>query len=236
MHREYSAWDSPSLGRRMEFLWFGTTGRPLLIFPTAASKFYEAEDFLLINALAPKIQAGELQVICCDTVNLESWYNKQVPPLVRVARHEQYDTYLRHELIPMIQNRAQRSDLITYGASFGAYHAMNLACRYPEAVKRVVSFSGVYDIHSFLDGAWNDSAYFHCPTAYVPNMDDGWVARLRNVEFVVATGEQDTLVDKNREFIGILKRKGLNVHGEIWPGVFGHDWPYWRQHLPRFVP
>src|SRR5262245_13603947 len=130
MHREYLAWDSPSLGRRMELLWFGQGGRPLLIFPTAASRFYEAEDFHLVGALRDKIERGESCVCCVDTVNLESWYNKQVPPLVRVARHEQYDRYVRNEVVPLVQQRSGRADLITYGASFGAYHAMNFGCRY----------------------------------------------------------------------------------------------------------
>lgn len=236
MLREFIAWDSPRLNRRMELLWFGHNGRPLLIFPTAASRFYEAEDFLLIKALAPKIENGELQVCCVDGVNLESWHNKSLPPLLRVERHLQYDAYLRDELVPMIQHRSKRKDLITYGASFGAYHAMNFGCRYPDLVKKVVCFSGIYDIHRMLDGQWNDNCYFNCPTAYVPNMDENNVNKLKQMEFVIATGEQDTLVQYNREFIGILSAKGIPVHGEIWPGVFGHDWPYWREHLPRFVP
>jgi len=236
MHREYVAWDSPSLGRRMELLWFGHAGRPAIVFPTAASRFYEAEDFGLVGSLADKIDRGELQLCCVDTVNLESWYNRGVPPLVRVARHEQYDAYLRHEVVPMIESRAKRGDIATYGASFGAYHAMNFGCRYPESIRRVVCFSGIYDVHSFLDGQWSDSCYFNCPTAYVPNMDEVNCARLRGVEFVIATGEHDSLVRQNREFLDLLTRKGIPAHGEIWPGVFGHDWPYWREHLRRFLP
>lgn len=236
MHRDYVAWDSPSLGRRMELLWFGTTGRPALLFPTAVSRFYEPEDFGIVGALKGKVERGELQLCCVDTVNTESWYNDSAPPPVRIARHEQYDAYLRNEVAPMIRDRAQRDDLAVYGASFGAYHAMNFACRYPELVRRAVCFSGIYDIHRFLGGYWNDACYFHCPTAYVPNLDGAGSDRLRNVQFVIATGEHDTLVNVNREFISILQGKGLNVHGEIWPGVFGHDWPYWREHLPRFLP
>ena len=68
-----------------------------------------------------------------DTVNNESWYNKGVFPSVRAARHAQYDSYLRHEMVPYVFNRAQRGDLVVYGASFGAYHASNFAARYPDA-------------------------------------------------------------------------------------------------------
>src|SRR5262249_7620872 len=34
MNREYIAWDSPTLGRRMELLYFGHAGHPMIWFPT----------------------------------------------------------------------------------------------------------------------------------------------------------------------------------------------------------
>jgi esterase/lipase superfamily enzyme len=37
-------------------------------------------------------------------------------------------------------------------------------------VSRVVAFSGIYDVHKFLNGYWDDNCYFNCPTAYIPNM------------------------------------------------------------------
>jgi esterase/lipase superfamily enzyme len=66
-------------------------------------------------------------------------------------------------------------------------------------------------------------------------MDGDWLERLRKVEWVVATGEQDSLVAQNRAFADLLARKGQRVTGEFWPGVFGHDWPFWKEHIRRFV-
>lgn len=237
MRRDHHGWHSPSLGKPMEFLWFGHYGRPLLIFPTAAARYYEHEDFLMIRALADKIEGGEIQVCCVDSVNLESWHNSSAHPGWRVRRHDQYDSYLSRELVPYIQHRAERSDLITYGASFGAFHAMNFALRHPDLVSRVVAFSGVYDIHNMLDGYWDDLCYFHCPNAYVPNFPDELAARVRErVGIVIATGEHDHLAGANKEFAWILHQRGIPAHVEIWEGQFGHDWPWWREHLRRFVP
>lgn len=235
MYRDYQRWWSPSLGRDMELLWFGKFGRPLLLFPTSGGRFNEIEDFGLAGSLADKVDAGQLQLILVDNVNYESWYNKSVHPAVRAARHAQYDAYLRNELIPYIHNRAHRGDLAVYGASFGAYLASNFAARHPEVVSRAILFSGVYDIHSFTDGHWDDNCYFHCPTAYIPNMGGEWVARMSRVEWVIATGEHDSLVDRNREFSQMLWSKGIPNHLEIWEGQFGHDWPWWRENLRRFV-
>ncbi|HTD51826.1 MAG TPA: esterase, partial [Thermoanaerobaculia bacterium] len=51
MNREYVAWDSPVLGRRMELLWFGHAGHPMIWFPTSKGRFYQNEDFGLIGAV-----------------------------------------------------------------------------------------------------------------------------------------------------------------------------------------
>jgi esterase/lipase superfamily enzyme len=236
MIREHHRWDSPSLGRPMELIWYGNWGRPLLAFPTSLGRAWQNESNGLIDGLAGKIDGGEIQVCCIDTVDEESWYNRGVHPADRVRRHDQYDRYIATEVIPLIRNKAQRDDVVTYGASFGAYHAVNFAFRHLDLISRVISFSGVYDIHRFLDGWWDDLCYFHCPSAYIANYDAAWVERASRLGIVVATGEHDHLVQSNRDFAALLTGKGIPVHFEIWPGVFGHDWPFWKENLRRFVP
>ena len=235
MYTEHVSWHSNALGRSMEFLWYGKFGRPVMLFPTSAGRFSENADRGMPDSLADKVDNGEIQLVLVDTVNNESWHNKNVHPAVRAARHMQYDSYLRNEMVPYIFNRAQRGDLAVYGASFGAYHASNFASRHPDVVARAICFSGVYDIHSFLDAYWDENCYFNCPVANIPNMDGEWVSKLSRVDWVIATGEHDTLVQKNREFSELLWSKGIPNHAEFWPGVFGHDWPWWRENLRRFV-
>jgi len=50
MNREHVAWDSPSLGRRMDLLWYGHAGRPMIWYPTSFGHFFEHEAFGLIGA------------------------------------------------------------------------------------------------------------------------------------------------------------------------------------------
>jgi esterase/lipase superfamily enzyme len=236
MNRDYHGWVSSSLQRKMEFLWFGHAGLPALFFPTSMGRFYQNEDFGLVNTLADKVETGSLQVICVDSVDEESWYNKGAHPADRVRRHEQYDRYIREELVPFIQQRAGQNDIAVFGASFGAYHAANVAARYPEIFRKAILFSGIYDIHSFLDGYWDERCYFQCPAAYIANMDSEWTARLARVAWIIATGEHDSLVQGNRHFAELLTSKGIPNHAEFWPGVFGHDWPFWHDNLRRFLP
>jgi esterase/lipase superfamily enzyme len=219
----------------MEFLWYGHSGRPLILFPTSGGRFFENEDFHLTASVSDKVDRGELQLICVDSIDNESWYNKSVHPAIRAARHAQYDAYLRNELAPYAMNRAQNGDLAVYGASFGAYHAANFAAKHPDIVRRAICFSGIYDIHRFLDGYWDETCYFNCPTAFIPNAQGDDAARLAGVQWVIATGEHDSLVQQNRDFSALLWSKGVAHHSEFWPGVFGHDWPWWRENLRRFV-
>jgi len=236
MQRAHDSFQSSLLNRRAEYLWFGHAGRPLVMFPTSGGRFWENEDRGLVASVADYVDQGRLQVCCIDSWNDETWNNRQVPPAERVRRHDAYDRFLSQELFPMVAARAGRSDTAVYGASMGGYHAVNFAARHPEQVARCIALSGLFDLHRMLEGHWDELCYFHCPTAFVPNMDEGWSRRLARVEWVIATGEQDSLVNETRTFAGILRAKHIPVHSEIWPGVFGHDWPFWKEHLRRFLP
>jgi len=89
MNREYHKWYSPNLGKDMELLLYGTGGRPVIAFPTSMGRFYQNEDFSLVNSLADRIDAGNVQMICVDSVDNESWYNRSASGGDRAHRHNQ---------------------------------------------------------------------------------------------------------------------------------------------------
>ena len=183
MYREYVAWDSPTLGRKMEMLWFGHAGRPMIWFPTSMGRFYQNEDFGLVGTVADLIEGGAIQIACVDSVDAESFYAKDRHPAERIRRHDQYDHYLYDEVVPFVRSKGRTTARVTtLGASFGAYHAGNFGFRHPDVVDKIVAFSGKYDIHSFLDGYWDELCYFHCPTANVPNMDPEWAWKLSSMD------------------------------------------------------
>jgi esterase/lipase superfamily enzyme len=236
VNREYLAWNSPVLGRKMEMLWFGHAGRPMIWFPTSAGKFYQNEDFGLVGAVRDLIEGGAFQVCCVDSVDAESFYAKSKPPSERIRRHDQYDRYLLTEVVPFARGRAGGAKIATLGASFGAYHAANFAFRHPDVCDKVVAFSGKYDIHSFLDGYWDELCYFHCPTAYVPNMDGDWVGRLSAMDIAIVTGETDNILFGTTNMLRILDEKGIRNRGSVWGAPYGHDWPWWKTQIRSYVP
>lgn len=237
MHREYFAWDSPTLGRKMEHLWFGHAGYPMIWFPTSQGRFYQNEDFGLIGAVGDSIESGALQVCCVDSVDAESFYARSRHPAERIRRHDQYDRYLAGEVVPFIRNRSKAGGRVgTLGASFGAYHAVNFGFRHPDLCDKVVGFSGKYDIHNFLDGYWDELCYFHCPTAYVPNMDGEWVGKLSTMDICVVTGATDNILSGTTDMLRILGEKRIPNRGSVWDAPYGHDWPWWKAQIRQYVP
>jgi len=146
MNREYHKWFSIRLHREMELLIFGHGGHAVLFFPTRMARFYDYENWGIVNALREKINSGELQLFCIDSVDSESFYNTAVHPDVRIARHLQYEDYVINEVLPLIYNKNRSGYIETAGCSMGAYHAINLAMKYPWLFNKAVGISGRYDL------------------------------------------------------------------------------------------
>jgi esterase/lipase superfamily enzyme len=235
MNREYLKTYSWELGRDMEILQFGHSGTPLLAFPTSMGRFFDFEERGMIAALAPRIERGELHLFCADSVDSESWYNKNVHPRARVLRHLQYEGYLLHELLPLIHARNSTPRVAVTGCSFGGYHSMNFALKHPELVSQCVSMSGAFDIHQFLDGYYDDDCYFNCPPDFIPNLnDERYLSRFRQMRIVLGTGERDICLDENLRLSGILNSKNIPHWLDVWGDNTGHDWPWWQQMAIKF--
>jgi len=146
MNREYHKWWSPRLGRDMELLVFGHAGVPTVVFPTSQGRFYEFEDRGLVGAIAHKIDNGEVQLYCLDSVDSESWYNRGVGPDWRIARHVQYESYVMDEVLPLVRQKNWSPHLASLGCSFGGFHAMNIALRHPDRFTGCLSMSGAFDM------------------------------------------------------------------------------------------
>lgn len=230
MNREYVKRYSRELGREMELLVFGQGGTPLVVFPTSGGRFFDYEDRGMVGVLGGKINGGQLELFCLDSVDAESWYNKGVHPRVRVMRHLQYERYLLHELLPYVRSRNLFPQVALTGCSFGGYHALNFALKHPDLVTHCVTMGGAFDIHQFLDGYYDDDCYFNCPPDYLANMTDDWyLSRYRKMKIVLATGEWDMCMDDNVKMSNLLHSKSVPNWLDIWGDQTGHDWPWWQK-------
>jgi len=236
MNREYHKWYSGRLGRDMELLVFGHGGVPVLVFPTSGGRFYEFEDRGMVAALGGKIDAGQVQLYCVDSVDMESWYNRNVPPRWRIARHVQYEDYLIHEVVPLVRKKNWDRNFVALGCSFGGFHAANIAFRHPDVFTGLLSMSGAFDMSNFLGGYHDQDVYFNTPTQYLPNLSDPWFfERYRRNTYVLGTGWDDQCLGSNQHLDRILNYKGIPHKLYIWDTWNSHDWPTWMGMVNEYL-
>jgi esterase/lipase superfamily enzyme len=234
MNREYHVWHSPSLDRKMEMLVFGHAGEPVLALPTSCGRFFEWEDFGMVEALRGRIEAGMAQLFCVDSVDAESWYNRSAHPETRMARDDQYDRYLLHEVVPLIRAKNPRPLALT-GASFGGYHVIDKGLRHPDVYAKLLSLSGAFDLSWFLRGYHSQASHLRLPLAYLPHLTDPWfLERMRQQHILLAVGEHDFLLGHNQRLSEALGAKAIPHLLDVWGG-YTHDWPAWRGMLAKHV-
>jgi esterase/lipase superfamily enzyme len=226
VHREFHKWWSKDLQRDMQLLSFGHGGTKVLVFPTSQGRFYEYEDNGMVASVADRLDNGELQIFCVDSVDGESWYNKHAHPYWRVQRHIQYENYILNDVVPLMWNKNWTPRLIVTGCSFGAYHAVNFGFRHPDVVTGIVSMGGAFDINNFVNGWYSDDVYFNNPPDFLRNCNDGW--KYNHIRTVLSTGEWDMCWEKNERFAAILRDRGIRHELNVWGDRSYHDWPWWR--------
>jgi len=242
MNREYHRWYSHRLGRDMELLVFGHAGRAVLFFPPRMGRFYDYENWGVVAALADRINNGELQLFCVDSIDGESFYNEWSHPAARINRHLQYEQYILCEVLPLMQTKKTDYDFEAAGCSMGAYHAANIALKYPHLFNKVVCMSGRYDLtrpvqyfRDLFDGYHDENIYFNNPRQFMANMGDEYLLEhIRRLDMLLVIGETDPFKQDNYEFSELLGWKGARHQFYTWDG-YAHTPRSWRKMVQLYL-
>jgi esterase/lipase superfamily enzyme len=239
MNVEYHKWWSARLGQDMELKLYGHAGKPVLVFPAAGGRFHEYEDFGMVGACSPFVEAGKILLVTVDSVDRQSWLNAQAHPADRARRHNDYDRYIVEEVAPFLRDRGHRGRLLSTGCSMGGYHAANFFFRHPDLFDAVIALSGVYRLRRFIGDYMDDNVYFNTPLAYLPNLADPWyLGRYRNSRIVACAGQgawEDEMLEDTLALKRILDDKQIWCWVDIWGHDVNHDWPWWRRQMPYFL-
>lgn len=240
MNIEYHKWWSESLHQDMELKVYGHAGKPLLVFPAQSGRFFEFEDFGMVNAISWFLEEGLYQVFTVDSVDSQSWANWSASAEAKALRHEDYDRYITSEIVPFVKNRLGIDEkLITTGVSMGAYHAANFFFRHPNLFDGMISLSGLFNLRMFVGDFINDDIYFNSPLLYLPNLNDPWyLDKYRQSHIIACAGQgtwEEAMVEDLRSLQSILQEKRVPAWIDLWGYDVNHDWPWWRQQLPYFL-
>ena len=238
MERLLDSWFSPSLNEEMEIAIYGSSGEPLLMFPSAAADYLEYERFYLIDSIEQQIDEGLLRVFSINSINAQSWLNHEIEPRQKAVRHQEYNRYIENEVVPYVRTAAPEGRLMTCGVSLGAFHAANVLFRRPDLFDGVVGMSGIYDLKAYSNEYWDEDVYFNSPADYLPNLTDetilGQLRTDKEIHFVTGSGpyEDPTATEAISK---ILDEKDIRHTTEIWGSEWSHDWPTWRSMLPSYL-
>ena len=226
----------------MELLAFGHAGAKVLVFPTREGRFFDYEDWRLVEALREPIENGSIRLFCVDSVDSESLYCRSAAPRARIERHRQYERYILDDVVAFMKSQNGEPSIIAHGCSIGAYHAMNFSLRHPGLFCKVVALSGRYDLtravgpfDDLFSGYYDEDVYFITPNHFVPNLADPRILGiLRRMEIRLAVGVDDPFHDSNQLLSAALHAKEIPHQLALWPGE-AHRAKYWREMVPHYL-
>jgi esterase/lipase superfamily enzyme len=226
----------------MELLIFGDAGAKVLMFPTRDGHFWEYEKLDVVASLADKVGAGHLQLYYIEGLARETFYDRGRHPADRIRRHAALEEYILNEVLPLMAQTNPHDCTIALGCSLGAFQAASLALRHPHLFRKLVAFSGRYDltmkVESFgdlFDGYYSDDIYFHTPTHFLPRLACPWrLEKLRQLEVVLAIGKADPFLDNNRHLSRLLAEKSVRHQLHFWDGR-AHRAGAWRKMAALYV-
>jgi len=238
MDKEVGRWYSSHVEQEVQLVRWGHFGTPVLLFPTAGGDAEEVERFHLIAAIAPLIDAGRIKVYSIDSVAGRAWIAGQHSGEYCSRLQTAFDAFIYHEAVPAIRTDCASADIevVTAGASIGAFNAVAALCRHPDVFRLAIGMSGTFDLSKYLEGRFNHDFYFSSPLHFLPGLEGEQLERLRTRLILLPTGEGDYEdIGESWRMAAVLGAKGIPNRVDPWGRHYHHNWETWREMLPKYL-
>ena len=231
-------WYSSRMQEQVTVVRWGLFGRPVLVFPSAGGDAEEIERHGLVDACGPLLADGQIKLYSVDSVAGRAMVAKEGSVEHRMWLLNQFHECVRWEVLPAVvaDSGGVASDVVTAGASIGAFNAVAVLCRYPDVFKAAIGMSGTYRIERFYDEAWSQDLYFSAPLQFLPGLSGAQLEVLRSRFVVVASGEGEWEdVGESWRMADALGSKGIPNRVDNWGPQWSHQWHTWRAMLPQYL-
>jgi esterase/lipase superfamily enzyme len=237
MSKLKTSWFSPRLGQNVTITRWGEIGTPVLFFPTAAADAEEVERFQMVKALDGLLAAGRIKLFSVDSVPGQALVAHKSPE--EIGRMQAlYDGFVYHELVPAIRKdcRSDSIEILTTGPSIGAFNALSMICRHPDAFSKAICMSGTYDITKWMNHQVPEDHFFASPLHFLPGLAESQQLAALRRRFVLLTHGTGRWEEPGQSWrvAEVLGKKGIPNRVDAWEGR-DHDWPLWREMLPKYL-
>ena len=238
------SWRSDRLGQEVNVARWGEVGVPFLMFPTAGGDAEEIERFLVIDTVADFLTDGRLKVYSCDSVAGRVMLGGEGTPEHRMTVLNRFQEFVYREFVPMIREDCNDPgiEVIVAGSSIGAFNALAMVCRFPDAFSHALCMSGTYDLQRFLkhetgiEASATGDFYRASPVHHLPQLAGETLDRLRERFVLLASGRgRAEDIGESWRAASLLGRKGVPNRMDDWGEEWHHDWPTWRHMLLRYL-
>lgn len=246
MEIQYFKHYSGSLGRDMEFKVYGHSGKPVMFIPCQGGRFFDFENFHMIDYWAKWIEEGRCMVYSIDCIDEIAYAAKEADCRWRIENHERWYHYVVDEMVPTIRHLSGERNgydqgILVFGCSMGAMHAANLFFRRPDLFDAVFAISGLYDSKLFFGDYMDDLLYQNTPVEYLSNMpwDHPYIRMYNERKIVIVVGQgawEDDLKASTAWLQSVLQAKGIHAQVDFWGNDVNHDWPWWYKMVEYYVP
>jgi esterase/lipase superfamily enzyme len=232
-------WRSERLQRDVTMVRWGHFGQPVIVFPTAGGDAEEIERMHLVASVMPLIEAGKIKVYSCDSVAGAALLAREGSAQHQMWLQNQFHQYVRHEVAPAIRMDCKKDDLEIWcaGASIGAFHSVAAVCRWPDVFTKACAMSGTYDLRRFYDAKdFTDEFWVSSPIHFVPTLEGVHLDVLRTRYILLPSGEgRAEDLGESWRMGNALGAKNVPNRVDPWGPSWHHDWPTWREMLPKYL-
>lgn len=172
----------------------------------------------------------------------------------REDAHDFYGEFVGRELVELTRKMFplshKREDTFIGGLSMGGYGALRNGLKYADTFGYIVSLSGALLVEGFPERT-NDAPFFIERRDYAEScfgdldamqesdMNPKWTVKKLKADgkeiptVFMACGDQDSLLETNKEMAAFLKEQGVDVTFEVGPG--SHEWDFWDTYIKKAV-
>lgn len=239
MNKVVEKWRSDRVQRDITLVRWGTIGQPVLVFPTAGGDAEEIERWQMIKVLRPLLEAGKIKVYSCDSLAGRALVEQEGSPRHRMWLQNMFQQMVRHEIVPAIRADCKSPDIEIWaaGASFGAFHATAVQCRWPDVFSKTLAMSGTYEMKRFFQtDDFSDDYLVSSPLHFVHLLAGRHLDVLRTRYIHLASGEGKAEALWESFWMGnALGKAGIPNRVDSWGPQYPHDWLTWRAMMPQIL-
>ena len=237
--KQTTTWRSHRVQKDVSLVRWGTFGRPVLLFPTAGGDAEEVERFWMIDAARELLEAGRVKIYSCDSVAGAALMAGEGSPRYRGMMQDRFQEFVYHEVVPAIRADCggEPLEIVTAGASIGAFNALAHLVRYPDVFSAALCMSGTFELRRFVkDGDPGPEFRESSPLTMIENVDGVHLEKLRSRFVLFASGEGEAEdIGESWRAADLLGDRGVPNRVDSWGKDWKHDWPLWREMFPKYL-